>query len=70
MSNWFPAINTGLLLILMALVAWRFRMDDMSRLWDEIRAIQFRLGVQEKVSPCPHCRDYHLSVHGDDHDDC
>ena len=68
-ANVFPALNTVLLLMLMALAIWRLRMVDLSALWDEIEAIKLRLAVQEKSSPCRHCRAAHGAHCGSDCDD-
>ncbi len=60
--NIVPAVNTLLLLVLMALTMWRFRLADLSKLWDEIEAIKLRMSVQEKISPCPHCKQAHSII--------
>jgi uncharacterized paraquat-inducible protein A len=57
-----PALNTFLLFIVMGLMLWRSRMVDLTRVWDEIEALKLRLSVQEKVSPCEHCRKSHSHI--------
>ncbi len=57
--NIFPALNTLLLLLLMAMVVFRLRLIDLSKLWDEIEAIKLRVYAVEKTSPCQHCRKQH-----------
>jgi len=51
--NIFPALDTVLLLAILGMMLWRFRVLDLSDLWDEIEAIKLRLNVQEKTAPCP-----------------
>ncbi len=60
--NIFPALNTLLLLLLMAMVVFRLRLIDLSKLWDEIEAIKLRVYTLERTSPCPHCRKQHGSI--------
>ena len=67
----FPVINFIMLVCLMGSVLWHFRSLDIGNIWEEIEALKFRLGVQEKISPCPHCRDHHSIIAGPEADcDC
>lgn len=67
----FSAINTLLLFVMMGLMLWRFRLMDLAEVWDEIEALKLRMTVQEKTSPCAHCRNRHgLAEEGPGEDCC
>ncbi len=68
--NIMPALNTLLILILIVLILWRNRIQDGVQLFDEIEALKLRLSVQEKVSPCAHCRTAHAHINPPDRCDC
>jgi regulatory protein YycH of two-component signal transduction system YycFG len=66
--GYYPIINTSLLAVLMVMfIVYGYRMNKFSDLYDRINALQLRITVQEKVSPCAHCRNEH-GGHGVKHD--
>ena len=67
MVPWPPRFLILVLLLgLGSLMLFRVRVMDLSRVWDEIEALKLRVSVQEKTSPCAHCRAHHGAVDGPD----
>jgi hypothetical protein len=63
--GYYPMINTLLLVVLLGLLlVFVSRMAGArGDLREEVLALKLRLTVQEQISPCQHCRTYHVKDH-------